>query len=62
MQIDHERRTDNGDAGAISAAYVTAEDMTGALREIDIRGANGRGLREHWSEGLRTYFGLAVSS
>jgi cation diffusion facilitator CzcD-associated flavoprotein CzcO len=35
--------------------------MTGALIDIDIRGAEGRGLREHWSAGPRTYLGLAVA-
>lgn len=32
--------------------------MTGALNEIDIRGANGKCLRELWSEGPRTLLGL----
>jgi cyclohexanone monooxygenase len=35
--------------------------MTGALIDIDIRGAAGRGLRDHWSAGPRTYLGIAVS-
>ena len=35
--------------------------MTGALIDIDIRGAEGRGLREHWSAGPRTYLGIAVA-
>ena len=35
--------------------------MTGALREIDIRGADGASLSEHWSAGPRTYLGLAVA-
>ncbi len=32
--------------------------MTGALARIDIRGREGRSLREKWSEGPRTYLGL----
>ncbi len=35
--------------------------MTGALVDIDIRGSGGRGLREHWASGPRTYLGIAVS-
>jgi cyclohexanone monooxygenase len=35
--------------------------MTGTLLEIDIRGADGASLRERWSEGPRTYLGLAVA-
>ncbi len=35
--------------------------MTGALREIDIRGAGGASLRERWSDGPSTYLGLAVT-
>ncbi|MFZ3566286.1 flavin-containing monooxygenase [Streptomyces sp. BH097] len=32
--------------------------MTGALNAIDIRGAEGRSLREKWEHGPRTYLGL----
>jgi cyclohexanone monooxygenase len=40
--------------------YATGFDaMTGALNRIDIRGSGGRSLREKWSEGPRTYMGLA---
>ena len=35
--------------------------MTGALLDVDIRGAEGRTLREHWAGGPRTYLGLAVA-
>ena len=35
--------------------------MTGALLDIDIRGAGGRPLREHWAGGPRTYLGLAMA-
>ncbi|MFC7340535.1 flavin-containing monooxygenase [Saccharopolyspora griseoalba] len=40
--------------------FATGFDaMTGALNRIDIRGADGRLLREEWAEGPRTYLGLA---
>lgn len=35
--------------------------MTGALNDIDIRGANGQRLREKWAEGPRTYLGLLIA-
>jgi cation diffusion facilitator CzcD-associated flavoprotein CzcO len=35
--------------------------ITGALLELDIRGAGGRSLTEHWGGGPRTYLGLASS-
>jgi cation diffusion facilitator CzcD-associated flavoprotein CzcO len=35
--------------------------MTGALFEIDIRGAGGLELREKWAAGPRTYLGLATA-
>jgi len=42
--------------------FATGFDaMTGALERIDIRGRGGRTLREKWSEGPRTYLGLAVA-
>ena len=34
---------------------------TGALSRIDIRGRGGQTLREHWSDGLKTYLGLMAS-
>jgi cation diffusion facilitator CzcD-associated flavoprotein CzcO len=34
--------------------------MTGALLDIDIRGAGGRSLRDKWAHGPRTFLGLAV--
>jgi cyclohexanone monooxygenase len=34
--------------------------MTGALLDIDVRGAGGRSLREKWEHGPRTYLGLAI--
>jgi cyclohexanone monooxygenase len=35
--------------------------MTGALSNIDIRGRGGEPLRRKWSDGPRTYLGLAVA-
>jgi cyclohexanone monooxygenase len=35
--------------------------VTGALAAIDIRGRDGKSLREEWEDGPRTYLGLAVS-
>ena len=33
--------------------------ITGGLTSIDIRGVGGETLRDHWSEGPRTYLGLS---
>ena len=42
--------------------YATGFDaMTGALLRVDITGASGRTLSDHWSEGPRTFLGLAMS-
>ena len=42
--------------------FATGFDaMTGALMKIDIRGCAGRPLQDAWSEGPKTYLGLAVS-
>ena len=35
--------------------------MTGALTQIDIRGRDGRLLRDVWADGPRSYLGLAVA-
>jgi cation diffusion facilitator CzcD-associated flavoprotein CzcO len=35
--------------------------MTGALSRIDIRGSNGRRLTEKWTEGPRSYLGVALA-
>ena len=35
--------------------------MTGAMREIDVRGRNGVELRQRWAGGPRTYLGLAIA-
>jgi len=42
--------------------FATGFDaMTGALLAIDIRGRGGRTLQEKWSEGPRTYLGIAIA-
>ena len=42
--------------------FATGFDaMTGALTAIDIRGRGGRTLQEKWSEGPRTYLGIATA-
>ena len=42
--------------------FATGFDaMTGALLDIDIRGREGRSLRDEWSGGPRTYLGLATA-
>ena len=42
--------------------YATGFDaMTGALNRIDIRGRDGRRLREVWADGPRTLLGLQVA-
>ena len=35
--------------------------MTGSFLRVDIRGAMGRSLRDHWSAGPRTYLGLMAN-
>lgn len=35
--------------------------MTGALLKPEIRGRDGRSLRDHWSAGPRSYLGIAIS-
>lgn len=43
-------------------AFATGFDaMTGALREIDLRGKDGEALADVWEAGPRTYLGLAVA-
>jgi cation diffusion facilitator CzcD-associated flavoprotein CzcO len=42
--------------------FATGFDaMTGALTGIDIRGRDGRSLRDQWAGGPRSYLGLAVT-
>ena len=35
--------------------------MTGALTRVDIKGRNGRSLRDEWQDGPRTYMGLSMA-
>lgn len=45
-----------------AVVFATGFDaMTGSILKIDIRGANGASLRQHWREGPRAYLGLAVA-
>jgi cyclohexanone monooxygenase len=42
--------------------FATGYDaMTGALFNIDIRGTDGRSLREKWADGPQNYLGLAIA-
>jgi cyclohexanone monooxygenase len=42
--------------------FATGFDaMTGALLAIDIRGRGGQTLQDKWSEGPRTYLGMAIA-
>jgi len=42
--------------------FATGFDaMTGALREIDIRGRNGLALKDKWAHGPSTYLGLMIN-
>jgi cyclohexanone monooxygenase len=55
-------RTSEAEYAVDAIAFATGFDaMTGALAEIDIRGASGALLREKWAAGPRTYLGLMVS-
>lgn len=41
--------------------YATGFDaVTGGLTQIDIRGTDGRTLRDRWAEGISTYLGMTV--
>ena len=45
-----------------SIVYATGFDaITGSYLRIDIRGRNGRALKDHWEGGPRTYIGMAVA-
>jgi cyclohexanone monooxygenase len=45
-----------------SLVFATGFDaMTGALREIDVRGVRGEKLADKWAAGPRTYLGLMVA-
>jgi cation diffusion facilitator CzcD-associated flavoprotein CzcO len=53
----------NGEAFALDAlVFATGFDaMTGTLLRMDIRGRDGRTLRDAWQAGPRTYLGLSVA-
>jgi cyclohexanone monooxygenase len=58
----HGLRTQDQDYTLDSIVFATGFDaMTGALLSIDIRGRQGRTLRQTWEAGPRTYLGLAVA-
>jgi cyclohexanone monooxygenase len=55
-------KTESGEQAFDMIVLATGFDaMTGALDRIDIRGRNGRALKEAWAEGPRTYLGLQVA-
>jgi len=55
-------RTADGEVAVDSIVFATGFDaMTGALNKIDIRGRDGRRLKDKWSAGPRTYLGLMMS-
>ncbi|MFB9923082.1 alpha/beta hydrolase fold domain-containing protein [Amycolatopsis halotolerans] len=55
-------RTSDGLRELDMLIFATGFDaMTGSLSRIDLRGRDGRTLRDAWSAGPRTYLGLAVS-
>jgi len=55
-------RTAEADYPLDTIVFATGFDaMTGALREIDIRGRGGRRLADAWAAGPTTYLGLMVA-
>jgi cation diffusion facilitator CzcD-associated flavoprotein CzcO len=55
-------RTAHGDLDVDVIVFATGFDaMTGALTRIDIRGRDGRLLRDEWKDGPRTLLGLQVA-
>ncbi|MQA12718.1 MAG: NAD(P)-binding protein [Pseudonocardiaceae bacterium] len=54
-------RTADAEYEVDSIVYATGFDaMTGTLFKLGIRGRNGLGLQEKWSQGPRTYLGVAT--
>ncbi len=52
-------RTSDADYELDSIVFAIGFDaITGALREVEIRGREGKTLRDKWSRGPRTYLGL----
>ncbi len=59
--LPHGLRTGQGDLEVDTLVLATGFDaMTGALNRIDIRGRDGRLLRDDWAHGPRTLLGLQV--
>jgi cation diffusion facilitator CzcD-associated flavoprotein CzcO len=55
-------RTTDRQFAVDSIVFATGFDaMTGALNNIQIRGRDGKCLKDKWSEGPRTYLGLMVA-
>ena len=55
-------RVDGREYDFDAIVFATGFDaMTGALMRIDIRGRNGQSLRDKWTEGPRTYLGVAIA-
>ena len=53
--------TDQGHYEVDALIYATGFDaMTGALERIDIRGKDGKSIKEEWHAGPRTYLGLQI--
>lgn len=54
-------RTADAEYELDAVVFATGFDaMTGALDRIDIRGVDGRRLKDKWAAGPRTYWGLAT--
>ena len=54
-------KTEKGHFDVDALIYATGFDaMTGALERIDIKGKNGKSIREEWHAGPRTYLGLQI--
>jgi cation diffusion facilitator CzcD-associated flavoprotein CzcO len=56
--IDTESRSFDLDVIVFATGF---DAMTGALTRIDIRGRDGRCLKDAWAEGPRTYLGLQIA-
>jgi cyclohexanone monooxygenase len=55
-------RTADADYALDAIVFATGFDaMTGAMREIDIRGEAQLSVREKWQEGPRTYLGIMIA-
>jgi cyclohexanone monooxygenase len=55
-------RTADADYALDAIVFATGFDaMTGAMREIDIRGQGGLSVRDKWQEGPRTYLGIMIA-